>query len=267
MKKLNLDTENFESRVTEGVVVARFKEHAMDILTDVEAGSGFLDFLERANDETGVAGFVQVNDGEWDSQADVDKLGQFFSENEEMHVKHGRDYGYLHDVVAARFRNTIGRYLRTLINFSKPIVAGFQGRISAEYLGLTLAFDTRFASANTTFTFDNVRTGIPASPGITHLMPQYIGLGRTLAFANQGETIDAEQALALGLISGIIDDGKDLTQVCIEYLQTLSGHHREVLQSNHRGILPSDEEVSTALDKYYDSMVKVIASRRARAQS
>ena len=113
MKKLNLDTKNFESRVTEGVVVARFKEHAMDILTDVEAGSGFLDFLERANDETGVAGFVQVNDGEWDSQADVYKLGQFFSENEEMHVKHGRDYGYLHDVVAARFRNTIGRYLRT----------------------------------------------------------------------------------------------------------------------------------------------------------
>ena len=48
MKKLNLDTKNFESRVTEGVVVARFKEHAMDILTDVEAGSGFLDFLERA---------------------------------------------------------------------------------------------------------------------------------------------------------------------------------------------------------------------------
>lgn len=39
----------------------------------------------------------------------------------------------------------------------------------------------RFAAANTTFTFDNVRTGIPASPGITYLMPRYIGPGRTLA--------------------------------------------------------------------------------------
>ena len=265
MNKLDLDTENFESRVTEGVVVARFKAQAMDILTDVEAGSGFLDFLERVNDETDLPGYVQVNDGAWDSQADVDKLGQFFSENEEMHVKHGRDYGYLHEVVAARFRNTIGRYLHTLVTFSKPMVAGFQGRISAEYLGLTLAFDARFAAANTTFTFDNVRTGIPASPGITHLMPQYIGLGRTLAFANQGETIDAEQALALGLISGIIDDGQDLAQVCVEYVQNLSGHHREVLQSNHQGILPSVKDINTALDKYYDSVSKVIASRRARA--
>jgi enoyl-CoA hydratase/carnithine racemase len=227
MNKLDLDTENFESRVTQSVVIARFKAQAMDILTEIDAGSGFLDFLERVNDETDPPGYVQVNDGAWDSHADVDSLGRFFSENKELHVKHGRDYGYLHDVVAARFRNTIGRYLRTLLNFSKPIVAAFQGRISAEYLGLALAFDARFAAANTTFTFDNVRSGIPASPGITHLMPRYIGLGRTLAFANQGDTIDAEQALALGLISGIIDDGQDLAQVCVEYIQTLSRHHRE----------------------------------------
>jgi enoyl-CoA hydratase/carnithine racemase len=267
MNKLDLDTEYFESSVTKGAVVARFKAHAMDILTEINAGSGFLDFLERVNDETDLAGYVQVNDGAWDSQADVDKLGQFFSENEEMHVKHGRDYGYLHEVVAARFKNTIGRYLRTLITFSKPIVAGFQGRISAEYLGLTLAFDARFAAANTTFTFDNVRTGIPASPGISYLMPQYIGLGRTLAFANQGETIDAEQALALGLISGIIDEGQDLAQVCAEYIQNLSGRHREILQSNHQSILPSTEDINKALDKYYHAMGKVIVSRRARAQS
>jgi enoyl-CoA hydratase/carnithine racemase len=267
MNKLNLDTEYFESRLTEGMVVARFKAQAMDILTEIDAGSGFLDFLERVNDKTDLPGYVQVNDGAWDSQADVDSLGRFFSENEEMHVKHGRDYGYLHDVVAARFRNSIGRYLHTLLIFSKPIVAGFQGRISAEYLGLALAFDARFAAANTTFTFDNVRSGIPASPGITHLMPRYIGIGRTLTFANQGETIDAEQALELGLISGIIDDGQDLAQVCVEYIQTLSGHHREVLQSNRQSILPSAEEISTALDKYYDSMGIVITSRRSRAQS
>jgi enoyl-CoA hydratase/carnithine racemase len=267
MDKLNLDTENFESRVTGGVVVARFKEQAMDILTDIDAGSGFLDFLEQVNDETDVPGYVQVNDGAWDSHTDVDKLGQFFSENEDMHIRDGRDYGYLHDVVAARFRNTIGRYLHTLVIFSKPIIAGYQGRISAEYLGLSLAFDARFAAANTTFAFENVRSGIPASPGITHLMPQYIGLGRTLALANQGDTINAEQALELGLISGIIDDGQDLTQVCVEYIQTLSKHHHEVLQSNRQSILPSAEDISTALDKYYLSMGKVIANRRARAKA
>ena len=94
MNKLDLDTENFESRVTQGVVVARFKAQAMDILTEIDAGSGFLDFLERVNDQTDLPGYVQVNDGAWDSQADVDKLGQFFTDNEEMHVKHGRDRYY-----------------------------------------------------------------------------------------------------------------------------------------------------------------------------
>jgi len=162
MSKFDLDTEYFESTLTESVVVVRFKAQAMAILTEINASSGFLDFLEGVNDETDLPGYVQVNDGGWDSQADVDKLGRFFSENEDLYVKHGRDYGYLHGIVAARFRNTIGRYLHALLIFSKPIVAGLQGRISAEYLGLALAFDARFAAANTTFTFDNVRTGIPA---------------------------------------------------------------------------------------------------------
>jgi enoyl-CoA hydratase/carnithine racemase len=98
-------------------------------------------------------------------------------------------------------------------------------------------------------------------------MPRYIGLGRTLAFANQGETIDAEQALELGLITGIIDDGQELAQVCVEYIQTLSSHHREILQSNRQSILPSAGDISTALDEYYASMAKVITSRRARTQS
>jgi len=33
------------------------------ILTDVDAGSGFLDFLERVNNETNLPGYVQINDG------------------------------------------------------------------------------------------------------------------------------------------------------------------------------------------------------------
>ena len=52
----------------------------------------------------------------------------------------------------------------------------------------------------------------------------------------------------------------------IEYLQTLSGQHREILQTNRRSILPSAGDISTALDDYYDSMSKVITSRRSRAQ-
>jgi len=62
MNKLDLNTEYFESRVTEDTVVARFKAQAMDILTEIDAGSGFLDFLERVNDATDLPGYVQVND-------------------------------------------------------------------------------------------------------------------------------------------------------------------------------------------------------------
>ena len=78
MNKLDLDTGNFESRVMQGVVVARFKAQAMDILTDIDAGSSFLDFLDQVNNETDAPGYVQINDGAWDSQADIDKPGSVF---------------------------------------------------------------------------------------------------------------------------------------------------------------------------------------------
>jgi enoyl-CoA hydratase/carnithine racemase len=47
--------------------------------------------------------------------------------------------------------------------------------------------------------------GIPASPGVTFLMPRFIGEGKTLSLLNRGATIDAEEAQSLGLITGVVD--------------------------------------------------------------
>jgi enoyl-CoA hydratase/carnithine racemase len=210
-----------------------------------------------------VFGYAQINDGKWDSRADIDSLIKTISENDQLHVGRGWVYGYHSDVLIARFKNTIGNYLHQIISISKPTVAGFRGRISAEYLGLTLAFGSRVATRDTTFSFDNVRTGIPSSPGVTHLMPRYIGIGKTMAFANQGATISAEEALALGLISELVESDQDIDDVCIEYIQGLSSHDRNVLKFNRQHILPSRDDVNSALERYYDAMSTVVANRRA----
>ena len=263
MNHLEQTSKSFDSTLAEKNVVVRFKAQAMDILTDLETSSNFRKLLDAVSATDDLDGYIQIKDSEWDSHADVDSLSQLISDDDELYVKDGRVYGYHHDVLMARFRHTLGYCLLALNNIGKPMVAGLQGRVSAEYLGLTLLFDLRIATPDTTISFDNVRTGIPSSPSITRLMPGYIGTGRTLALANQGAVITAQEALDLGLISALVEKSDNLTQACINNVQELVANHRYVVEFNHRNILPTSIEISIALEAYYESISKALIQRRA----
>ena len=258
MKNLQVTTNSFDSSLNQGTIVLRLKANAMDILTDLDAISDFRKVLDAVDDAPSLSGYAQIHDGEWDSHTDIKTLSRLVYEEDKQIIRHGHFYDYQHDLLVARFRNTIGYYLIKLIDFSKPTVAAFSKTISAEYLGLALTFDYRLATSDATISFDNVRTGLPASPGVTYLMPRYIGIGRTMAFANQGATISAKEALELGLVSEIVEEDRDLTEICVGYMQGLTNRNRDVLKFNRQHILPSRNDVRTAIDRYCDAFSKAI---------
>lgn len=265
MNNLELTADSFDSTLVENSLVVRFKARAMDILTDLETGSSFRKILESASDANNLNGYVQIKDSGWDSHSDVDDLSKLITDDDELYVRDGRVYGARHEVLMARFRNTIGYCLLALRNFGKPMVAGLQGRVSAEYLGLALLFDLRIATPDTTISFDNVITGIPSSPSVTLLMPGYIGIGKTLALANQGAVITAQEALDLGLISRIIEQSSDLTEACIDSIRELAANHLDIVELNRQQILPSSKDISAALEAYYESISKVLIRRRGNS--
>ncbi|MEA3274362.1 MAG: enoyl-CoA hydratase/isomerase family protein, partial [Pseudomonadota bacterium] len=191
----------------------------------------------------------------WDCNSDTDTLVELLSTDSEP-MRSSLWGSYKYEVFAARIRNSIGLMLLEMIQFKKIAVAGMQGKISGEYLGSTLAFDFRIATADTTFSFDNMRTGLPASPGLTFLMPRYIGVGRAMSLVQRGSTIDAHEALSLGLISDVIDDNEDLAESCENrILDVHTDSHRHLIEHHRRQILPSTSEVDLALERYYRAMV------------
>jgi enoyl-CoA hydratase/carnithine racemase len=94
-------------------------------------------------------------------------------------------------------------------------------------------------------------------------MPGYIGTGKTLALANQGAVITAQEALDLGLVSSIIEQGSDLKQACIDSAGKFSENHLDIVGYNRQHILPPGEKISAALDVYYNSVSKMIIRLRA----
>lgn len=263
MNDLEFTSESFDSNVTGTALVVRLKTMAMDILTDLEISLSFQNLIKRASEAASLDGYVQIKDSLWDSHSDLTRLSELINDQDEPYTAGGRIYGYQHEVLMARYRNTLGQCLLALRSFGKPMVAGLQGRVSAEYLGLTLLFDLRIATPDTTISFDNVRSGIPSSPAITLLMPGYIGTGKTLALANQGAVITAQEALDLGLVSSIIEQGSELQQACVDSVGKLSENYPDIVEYNRQHILPPGEKISAALEVYYKSVSKMIIHRRA----
>jgi enoyl-CoA hydratase/carnithine racemase len=263
MNQFEKSSKCYDSKLVDSTVVVHLGAHALEITTEAKRRLDFLELLESVDRSPDVLGYVLINDSAFDGTADLQELIKFMEENDAPYFARGGYRGMLHDVIAARFRHSIGDLMIRMSKFGKPAVAGFQGRIRSEYLGFTLIFDSRFATADTTFSFDNVQMGIPASPGVTFLMPRFIGEGKTLSLLNRGATIDAEEAQSLGLITDIVERLDDLEDRCIKDIRDLTEHNRHIAKSHRKLILPTPKEISFALERYYKVAAESIIAIRS----
>jgi methylglutaconyl-CoA hydratase len=88
----------------------------------------------------------------------------------------------------------------------KPVVARVNGHVRAGGIGLVTASDLAVAPEGATFAFSEVRVGVVpamiAVPALRVLTPRALS-----AYALTGETFDAPQAQAIGLINAVVEVG------------------------------------------------------------
>jgi enoyl-CoA hydratase/carnithine racemase len=262
MKSSGASADVFESALVENAMVVHLKSQALEILSDDSTATDFCSLLDSVDNADDIQAYVQINDSESYRQEAVDDLAQKLFDKDDQTLKQGWHQGFQKDYLAAMFRNTLGRIQLDLMNMNKITIAGLGGRISGEYLGLALCFDLRVATVDTVFTFENIRTGIPPGPGLTNLMPRFIGLGRALALINRGATIDARKALELGLISDIVETREELSKWCIQEVQGMTGYQAKLAKFNRDRIFPAAEKRQSALEQYYDAMARAIYAAR-----
>jgi enoyl-CoA hydratase len=88
----------------------------------------------------------------------------------------------------------------------KPTIAAIDGHCLAGGLELALWCDLRVASPHSTFGCSERRWGVPLIDGGTQRLPRVLGLGRALDLMLTGRTIDAAEALDIGLLTRVADD-------------------------------------------------------------
>jgi enoyl-CoA hydratase len=119
----------------------------------------------------------------------------------------------------------------------KPTIAAISGHCLAGGLELALWCDLRVASATATFGCAERRWGVPLIDGGTQRLPRVVGTARALDLILTGRTIDAREALSIGLITQLHDD--PLVRA-LELAAEIAAFPQDTLRGDRRAVLEGE---------------------------
>ena len=152
------------------------------------------------------------------------------------------------------YRRSIHLLFDELEAVEKPIIAAIQGPCLGGALEMALSCDFRLAAASATFGLPEIKIGaLPGSGGISRLT-RLVGQAEARWLVMAAQTIGAERALRVGLVSEIYPD-EGFAQKSREFAQHLTTLPREVL-----GVAKLAIELARDLDRSSARNVERIAN-------
>jgi len=95
-----------------------------------------------------------------------------------------------------------------IASIDPPVIAAINGDALGQGLELALSCDIRLVSNKARFGFPDVASGLIPMDGGTQRLPRLIGRGKALELILTTETISAEKALEIGLVSQVVPQEK-----------------------------------------------------------
>lgn len=87
----------------------------------------------------------------------------------------------------------------------KPMMVAVNGSASGIGVTMTLPFDLRIASTEASFDFPFVKLGVVPAFGSSYFLPQLVGRSQARDLLLNNRHLNAEEALAMGLVNRVVD--------------------------------------------------------------
>lgn len=110
----------------------------------------------------------------------------------------------------ASLKTTSQPLSRAFRDLEKITIAAINGHAIQSGFSLALTCDFRIAARRAKLGSATLRFGFLPDEGGHHLLVQHIGLSRTLDFLLRNRIVGAEEALRMGLVNEVVDDGKEV---------------------------------------------------------
>ena len=124
----------------------------------------------------------------------------------------------------------------TRVTPSKPTIAAIDGWCLAGGFEIALWCDLRIATERSTFGFFERRWGVPLIDGGTQRLPLVVGLGRALELTLTGRAVDVQEALQIGLVNEIVQEGKHVERA-LALAERLAAFPQETMLADRRAML------------------------------
>ena len=146
--------------------------------------------------------------------------------------------------------------------FRKPLIAAVNGACAGLGLVQALMCDVRFAARGAKFATSFSRRGLAGEYGMTWLLPRMIGTERALDLLISGRTIDADEALAIGLVSRVTEPGEVLA-AATAYARDLAANCSPTSMAiiKHQVLTASDASYEEGMRGAYRAMAALAAAR------
>jgi 2-(1,2-epoxy-1,2-dihydrophenyl)acetyl-CoA isomerase len=120
--------------------------------------------------------------------------------------------------LAARFHQAVLEIRR----MSKPVIAAVNGIAAGGGFSLALACDLRVMDKSAILRQAYTSNGLCINGGGTFMLPRLVGLARALEIVAFDRPISSEQALAWGLTTRVVEDGRSVKEA-VEMARELAG--------------------------------------------
>lgn len=97
--------------------------------------------------------------------------------------------------------------VRAIRSMDQPVIAAINGVAAGAGASLAFACDLRIAASSARFVLAFGRIGLVPDSGVTWFLPRLVGSARAAEIALVGDPVSAGDALRIGLVSRVVDDG------------------------------------------------------------
>ena len=140
------------------------------------------------------------------------------------------------ETFATRLDDPRGPLGFTRVTPTKPTIAAISGWCLAGGLELALWCDLRIATETAALGFPERRWGVPLVDGGTQRLPRIVGQGRGLDLILTGRIVGAEEALAMGLLTEVVPDGRHLERA-LEIAEGLAAFPQDTMLADRRAAI------------------------------
>ena len=148
----------------------------------------------------------------------------------------GTDPEALSTVAADDSRLAGLRVAQSIAEIEKPVVCSIQGRAYDQGLEIALACDLRVADSTATFAMRQTLSGGMPWDGGTQRLPRIVGRSRAVELLLTGRTLDADEALAIGLVNETVATS-DVSARANELAETIASHGPTALRYVKEAVL------------------------------